>query len=97
MCAERYALSKKPRDDWSVVFSEFWRIADDVYWDDWSDRVIDLLPEYIYDLDCYKADEFSWLDEQGFDTLKELYSEMGDDWGLLLQNIVDMEQVYAYT
>ena len=97
MCAERYALSKKPEGDWEFVFSEFWRIADDIYWDDWADRVIDLLPEYIYELDCYDADEFSWLDEKGFDILKGLYSEMGDDWALLLQDIVDMEEAYAYT
>ena len=97
MCAERYVLAKKPGADWSFVFSELWRIADDIHWDDWSDRVIDLLPEYIYELDCYNPDEFSWIDEKGFTTLKELYAGFGEDWANLLQDIVDMEEAYAYT
>ncbi len=97
MCAERYALSKKPEGEWGAVFSELWRIADDVYWDDWSSRVIDLLPEYIYGLDHYVSDEFEWLGENEFNALKELYSGLGDDWTRLLQDIVDMEETYAYT
>lgn len=51
MCAERYALNKFPNRDWDFVFSEFWKIQDDILWDEWSDRVIDLLPEYINELD----------------------------------------------
>lgn len=46
MCAERYALAKKPNVEWRPVFKDLWSIAEDVMWDDWSDRVMDLLPEW---------------------------------------------------
>lgn len=97
MCAERYALAKKPDAEWRSVFEDFWGIVGNVVWDDWSDRVTDLLPEYIYGLDVYDPDEFSWLDEEGFVQLKELYADMGDTWALILGNLVDMEEIYAYT
>lgn len=97
MCAERYALAKKPNAEWQPVFKDFWSITKDIMWDDWSDRVIDLLPEYIYELEAYDPDEFSWLDEEGFKQLKKLYDDMGDAWSAILRNLVDMEEIYAYT
>lgn len=97
LCAERYALAKKPEADWRPVFRDLWGIAEDILWDEWSDRVIDLLPEYIYELDSYDSDEFTWLDENGFAQLKELYDGMGDPWAIILRNLVDMEEAYAYT
>lgn len=97
MCAERYALAKKPSAEWRPVFKDLWSITEDIMWDDWSDRVMDLLPEYIYELNAYDPDEFSWLDENGFKQLKELYAGMGDDWARILRNLVDMEEIYAYT
>lgn len=97
MCAERYALNKFPNREWGFVFSEFWKIQDDILWDEWSDRVIDLLPEYIYELDHYDGDEFSWLDENGFNRLKSLYDGMSEQWAQILRDIVDMEEVYAYS
>lgn len=97
MCAERYALAKKPDAEWHLVFENLWSIADDIMWDDWSDRVIDLLPEYIYELDAYNPDEFSWLDEDSFTLLKQLYTGMGETWATILKNLVDMEEIYAYT
>lgn len=96
MCAERYALAKKPNAEWRPVFKDLWSIAEDVMWDDWSDRVMDLLPECIYKIDAYDPDEFSWLDEDGFKQLKKLYADMGDDWAHILRNLIDMEEVYAY-
>lgn len=97
MCAERYALAKKPNAEWQPVFKDLWSITEDIMWDDWSDRVMDLLPEYIYELEAYDPDEFSWLDEEGFKQLKKLYDDMGDAWSAILRNLVDMEEIYAYT
>lgn len=97
MCAERYALTKKPDAEWRPVFKDLWSITEDIMWDDWSDRVMDLLPEYIYGLEAYDPNEFSWLDEKGFMQLKRLYENMGDAWAVILRNLVDMEEIYAYT
>ncbi len=97
MCAERYALAKNPRAEWRPVFKDLWSITEDIMWDDWSDRVMDLLPECMYELEAYDPDEFSWLDEGGFTQLKNLYDGMGDAWAVILRNLVDMEEIYAYT
>lgn len=97
MCAERYALTKKPNAEWRPVFKDLWSITEDIMWDDWSDRVMDLLPEFIYELEAYDPDEFSWLDKEDFVQLKELYDGMGDAWATIIRNLVDMEEIYAYT
>lgn len=59
MCAENYVLAIHPERDWKSVFAELWRITGEVMWDDWADRVADLLPEYIHEGDPYDKDEFS--------------------------------------
>ena len=97
MCAENYALAKHPERDWKPVFTELWRISDDIMWDDWADRVADLLPEYIHEGDSYDEDEFSWIDEAGFEKLKALYAGMSEGWSTIIRDIFDMEEEYAYS
>lgn len=97
MCAENYALVKHPERDWKPVFTELWRISDDIMWDDWADRVADLLPEYIHEGDSYDEDEFSWIDEAGFEKLKALYAGMSEGWSTIIRDIFDMEEEYAYS
>lgn len=97
MCAERYALAHCPQRDWRPVFEVLWYISKDVYWDDWSSRVIDILPEYVSHDIPYDPDDFESLDERAYETLCDLYDGMSPVWSAIMSNIVGMEQEYAYT
>ncbi len=97
MCAESYALAHHPERDWRPVFEVLWYLSQDVYWDDWSSRVIDILPEYVSHETPYDPDDFETLDEHAYETLCDLYEGMPAAWATIMSNIVGMEQEYAYT
>ena len=97
MCAESYALSHYPQRNWRPVFEVLWYLSKDVYWDDWSSRVIDILPEYVSHDIPYNPDDFETLNEHTYETLCNLYDGMPQAWATILSNIVGMEQEYAYT
>lgn len=97
MCAENYVLAIHPERDWKSVFAELWRITGEVMWDDWADRVADLLLEYVHEGDSYDKDEFSWIGKEGFEELKTLYEDMPEGWSTIVRDIFDMEEEYAYT
>ncbi len=97
MCAERVALSTKPDAQWGWIFDEFWKITNVVNWEDWVDRVVDLIPGFIDELDEYDPAEFDWIDESQFQTLKELYANMPASFETALHGAFDIEEHYAYS
>lgn len=97
MCAESYSLAHYPERDWRPVFEVLWYLSKDVYWDDWSSKVIDILPEYVSHDIPYDPDDFETLDERSYEALCDLYDGMPPAWTTIMSNIVGMEQEYAYT
>lgn len=97
MCGERVALAAKPDAKWRWVFDEFWRIAAVTNWEEWVDRVVDLVPCFVEELDAYGPAEFDWIDERQFEALKELYSDMPAALEAALHGAFDIEEHYAYS
>ena len=97
MCAENYALKHHPERDWTFVFERLWSIAGDIFWDTWSSDVIDILPEYVSDNIAYDPDDYDNLSEAEHERLCAVYRGMPGSWATIMREIVDMEQVYAYT
>ena len=97
MCAENYVLQLHPERDWRPVFEVLWGIADEMYWDDWASDVIEILPEYISDSIQFDPDDFEKLDEEGYKHYCMLYRDMPASWAAIMREIVDMEEMYAFT
>ncbi|WP_073228645.1 hypothetical protein [Fibrobacter sp. UWEL] len=68
-----------------------------MFLDEWSDRIVDLLPECIFAFKDYASSDFTYLSEEEYNTFKNLYDGLDEDFAQLMENIHEMEEVYAYT
>ena len=96
MCAERYALAKYPEKDWKPLFSRMWNGTND-HFDEWWNRFMEILPEYLYEFSNYIDSDFEYLSEEDYnyysDFLRNIDSNMKD----LLTIPCDIAMIYAYT
>ncbi|SHL01669.1 hypothetical protein SAMN05720468_11191 [Fibrobacter sp. UWEL] len=98
MCLEQYLMTKEPDKDWTPLSRKLWTITDGkMFLDEWSDRIVDLLPECIFAFKDYASSDFTYLSEEEYNTFKNLYDGLDEDFAQLMENIHEMEEVYAYT
>lgn len=98
MCLEQYLITKEPNKNWTPLSKKLWAITDGkMLLDEWSNRVIDLLPECFFAFKDYASSDFTYLTEEEYNTFKNLYEGLGEDFSQLIEKVHEMEEVYAYT
>jgi len=97
MCAERYLLSKYPQKDWTPIFEKLWAATGDMFLDEWSQRVIDILPECFLEFPTFETSDFNFLTKEEYVVIRNLYDGLGDDYANLIELIHSMEEIYAFT
>lgn len=98
MCLEKYLTTKESNKDWSPLSKKLWAVTDGkMFLDEWSDRIIDLLPECFFAFKDYASSDFTYLTEEEYNTFKILYEGLDEDFSQLMEHIHEMEEVYAYT
>lgn len=84
LCAEQYALAKKPDEDWSPLFERLWKFTSARYWDKALENYIEILPECIEEFPDYESSDLSNTTEDEYDKLVVLYKGMPEEWNSLL-------------
>ncbi len=74
MCAEEYLVYKYPDKDWIVVFKDFWEITNLELWDEWIDKTVEIIPEYLFEFNSYISSCFEYLTESKYNKLKKVYN-----------------------
>ena len=98
MCAETYLTTIHPNRDWRPLFGLLWSICDEAtYWDEWASKVLEVVPEYLFEFPSFEESDFDHLDEESYNTMRSLLSDYDAGTDTLLEGIVDMEEAYAYT
>ncbi len=98
MCAERYLTTIHPDRNWRPLFELLWSICDEgTFWDEWASKVLDVVPEYLFEFPTFEESDFDHLDKGGYETMKSLLVDHDAGTDALLEGIVDMEEAYAYT
>ena len=97
LCAENYAKAMYPHKDWSPLFEITWSITSSASWDDWADRYIEVIPEYLFEFDSYEASDFEYLTKPDYETLVALQKNTSTDWNAILKKIYEIEELYAYS
>ena len=57
LCVGEVLVAKYPDDDWSVLSKEMLK-ATSTYWDEWGNRFIEIIPEYLFEFDTYEESDF---------------------------------------
>ena len=69
MCVERYLLTKYPKNDFTKLMQLLWQVTNGMYWDSFSDYVIDLEPSNLFEFDTYEEQEWLRLSKEEYDEL----------------------------
>ncbi len=88
MCAERYALAKYPEKDWKPLFKWMWKDTSD-YFDEWWYRLIEILPEYLYEFENYKDAAFDYFSEENYNYYAKFLKDIDRNMKELLVTAAD--------
>lgn len=98
MCAENYLTAIHPNRDWRPLFELLWSICDEgTFWDEWASKVLEVIPECLFEFPAFEQSDFDHLDEASYNTMKSLLKDHDTGTDALLEGIRDMEEAYAYT
>ena len=104
LCVEKYLLSKYPGRDWRMLSTKMWDVTN-TPWDDWSERFMEVIPQYLFEFDNYEDSDFEFLSMEEYQQFKNLYSgitdglceDATDPVNFILMGLYRLEEVYAYT
>lgn len=96
MCAEKYAITKYPNKDWKRLFSWMWESTSS-YLDDWYYKIIEILPEYLYEFNNYEESNFEYLSQKDYTYFYHLLKDIDENMNDLLTIPTEIATIYAYT
>lgn len=97
MCAEKYASTKFPSNAWKLVFKPFWEICESETWDEWSDKVLEYIPEILLEFDSYESSDFDYLPKSEYEQIRKLFKTTNKNVNTILYNIRKIELAYSYS
>ena len=96
-CFEKYILKLYPEKDWRRLVEHLWTITDgSVPIDVWDEKTCEILPDSIFENNRFD-DRFSIVTLEEYDYYEDLYKDVDENIGFVLENICDMEENFAYT
>lgn len=96
MCGEKYLTSKYPHKEWGTLFSLLWEATSLETLDEWSEKVIDILPECFFEFDCFEKSDFNHLTKADYEKFHVLYQGLGSDFTQLIEYIYKIFEDCAY-
>jgi len=97
MCVERYLLAKYPNKDFSKLMKLFWQVTNGMYWDTFSDYVMDLEPSNFFEYDTYEEQDWLRLSKSEYDELVFCMRDLNSEIDKLFETLKDQTFVYSYT
>lgn len=96
LCVEKYLLDKFPNDDWESLSRLMWEATSSL-WDEWADKFIEIIPEYLFEKPTFLESDFEELTEEEYNEFVLLLKDKPDTVNQLLLKLYELEQVYSYT
>lgn len=97
MCAEEYLVYKYPDKDWIIVLKDFWEITNLKLWDEWIDKTVEIIPEYLFEFNSYKSSCFEYLTESKYNKLKKVYNNTNGDVNIILKMVYKLANSHVYS
>jgi hypothetical protein len=97
MCVERYLLHQYPTLDFKPMFEILWQVTNGMYWDTFSDYVIDMEPHKFLRFKEFVVDGWLIMTKELYEQLYPTISQLSSDVDDLFETLKDQTFVYAYT
>ncbi len=97
MCTESYLITKYPNKDFTELFKLFWQVTNGMYWDTFSDYVMDLEPSNMFEFKTYEEQQWLRLSKEEYDLLKPCIEGLDNGIDDLFETLKEQTFVYAYS
>lgn len=97
LCAENYTSNIYPERNWKPLYNKLWLFAGDMYWDDWSESIAEVTPEYLFEFSNYEDSQFEYISKSEYNLFVNLFRNTDNGINTILLRIIDMEHIYAYS
>lgn len=97
MCVERYLVSKYPNKDFTKLMELLWQVTNGMYWDTFSDYVMDLEPSTLFEFNTYEEQEWLRLSKEEYKELTPCMKGLDNVVDDLFETLKEQTFVYAYT
>ncbi|MGN7115861.1 hypothetical protein [Lysinibacillus odysseyi] len=84
-------------DEWKFIVNYLWEFTSIQYLDEWSDTVVELIPENLLEFKTFEEEEFERLSKDEFIYLYNLYQTNDGSIDILLRAIYELGISRAYT
>ena len=95
LCVESYIKTKYPSKDWTVLSKWMWKSTSE-YWDEWDDKFMEIIPEFLFEFDSYEESDFENLTKEEYDYFTDLFKDLPEDFNSLLLKLHEMNSIYCY-
>jgi len=96
LCIEKYLISEYPNEDWSELSRIMWG-ATSMYWDEWDDKFIEIIPQYLFEFKTYEEAAFEVITEEEYNSFVALLKDKSDIVNQLLMKLQELHEVYCYS
>lgn len=96
LCIEKYLITKFSDTNWSTLSEWMWK-ATSSYWDEWANKFIEIVPEYLYEFETYEKSNFNTITKEEYQYFYNLFKENKEIIDELLQKLLEIEEIYSYS
>ncbi len=96
LCTEKYLVTKYPNEDWSALSKKMWKVTS-TFWDEWDNKFIEIIPEYLFEFNTYADSDFEELSELEYNHFASLFKNKDDNVNILLMKLHELYQIYSFS
>ena len=96
LCVEKYLKEKFPNDNWDNLSKLMWNVTA-IYWDEWDNKFIEIIPEYLFEFSTYAESDFEEITEEEYNSFVSLLKDKPATLNDLLMKLHQIQEVYSYS
>ena len=96
LCVEKYLKEKFPENNWFELSKLMWNVTS-IYWDEWDNKFIEVIPKYLFEFDTYEESDFEEISEDEYNSFVALLKDKPAVVNDLLMKLHQIQEVYCYS
>lgn len=96
LCIEKYLKEKFPDNNWDELSKLMWEVTS-IYWDEWDNKFIEVIPEYLFEFNTYAESGFEEISEEEYNSFVMLLKDKPATVNNLLMSLHRIQEVYCYS
>ena len=96
LCIEKFFIAEYPKENWTELSKLMWG-ATSMYWDEWDDKFIEIIPQFLFEFKTYEEAAFERITEEEYNSFVALLKDKPAIINQLLMKLQELHEVYCYS